>query len=663
MGLSEKTISVAVVGSVKSGKTTLVENLLAKAGAIDKPGKVEAKNTVSDFDPFEQEKQISINMTVEPLMWKNVKINLLDTPGFLDFKADSMAAIKFADAVLFVVDGASDIGVTTEMLWDYYVNLQDHKPAIFFINKMDKPEADENRIVEQIRSVLSNRAAPLFVNAGKEVVYIFGDTSSLSPDLQNIEANYRDMVLDAVAEADDTVLEKYLSGEEISQEELSKCYKAAMKERNFFPILMGSSISEVGLEDLLDFIAENVFSLPTVDYPADTVGIVLKTYIDPYVGRISVIKMLKGQLNSGMQLWNPETEQAVTIPKVSFVSGKKIVDANAIESPDIGAVTKVEELSTNSIICTSGIKVEAPHLDIPQPLLPKAIEPKTKSDQEKLLSSLHKIQTEDPSFIVFYDREMKQTIIEVQGEVQLHAIQAKLHERYHVEVTLAPREVPYRETIKGRAQAQGRYVKQTGGHGQYGVVFIEVWPTQRSAGYEFEDAIFGGAIPNNYIPSVDKGIRERMSRGVIAGYPVVDVHVKLFDGKYHPVDSSDMAFQIAGSLAFQEAFVNAKPILLEPIYKMTIRVPEDLVGDIMGDINARRGRVLGITAEGKWQVITAEVPYAEIIEYAKDFMSITGGRGTYNTEFIRYEEVPPNIAEQIIANRKAVLEREREKEE
>jgi elongation factor G len=660
MGLSEKVISVAVVGSVKSGKTTLVENLLAKAGAIDKPGKVESKNTVSDFDPFEQEKQISINLTVAPLNWKNVKVNLLDTPGFLDFKADSMAAIKFADAVLFVIDGTSDIGVTTEMLWDYYINLEQHKPAIFFINKIDKPEADEERVVGQIREVLSNRSAPLYINAGKEVIYIFDDTSSLPAQLQEIESRYRDMVLDSVAEADDTVLEKYLNGDEISKEELSRCYKVAMKDRNFFPILMGSSTSEVGLDDLLDFITENVNPISMPELNADTVGIVLKTYIDPYVGRISVIKMLKGQLTSGLQLWNPNTEQLITVPKVSFIMGKKIIDTEAVEAPDIGAVTKVEELSTSTVICTPGVKVDVPRLDVPQPLLPKAIEPKTKSDQEKLLSSLHKIQTEDPSFIVFYDKEMKQTVIEVQGEVQLNAILNKLHERYHVEVTLVPREVPYRETIKGRAQAQGRYVKQTGGHGQYGVVFIEIWPTDRSGGYEFENAIFGGAIPSNYIPSVDKGIRERMSRGVIAGYPVVDVHVKLFDGKYHPVDSSDMAFQIAGSLAFQEAFMKANPILLEPIYKMTIRVPEDLVGDIMGDINARRGRVLGINAEGKWQVITAEVPYAEIIEYAKDFMSITGGRGTYNIEFVRYEEVPPNIAEQIISKRKAILEKERE---
>jgi len=660
MGLSEKTITVAVVGSVKSGKTTLVENLLAKAGVIDKPGKVESKNTVSDFDPFEQERQISINLTVEPLVWKNVKINFLDTPGFLDFKMDSMSAIKFSDAVLFVVDGSSDIGVTTEMLWDYYLNLEQKKPALFFLNKMDKAEADQSRVVDQIRSLLSNRAAPLSVHANDKVVSVFDDLSGLPEELRNAAAEYKEMVLDAVAEADDVVLEKYLSGEEITQEELSRCFKSAMANGDFFPIMAGSCINDSGLENVLDFLSENVSPLPVPDFPdADTVGIVLKTYMDPYVGRISVIKMLKGSLTTGSQLWNPDTEQLITIPKVSFIVGKKIVDAETVAAPDIGAIVKVEELATNSVLCTPNVKVDVPRLDVPQPLLPKAIEPKTKSDQEKLLSSLHKIQTEDPSFIVFYDREMKQTVIEVQGEMQLNAILGKLHDRYHVEVTLAPREVPYRETIKGRAQAQGRYVKQTGGHGQYGVVFIEIWPTERSAGYEFEDAIFGGAIPNNYIPSVDKGIRERMSRGVIAGYPVVDVHVKLFDGKYHPVDSSDMAFQIAGSLAFQEAFMNAKPILLEPIYKITIKVPEELVGDIMGDINARRGRVLGISAEGKWQVITAEVPYAEIIEYAKDFMSITGGRGIYNTEFVRYEEVPPNIAEQIIEKRKAILEKEK----
>ncbi|NPV89021.1 elongation factor G [Coprothermobacteraceae bacterium] len=660
MGSSKKTLSVAVVGSVKSGKTTLVENLLALAGVIDKPGKVESGNTVSDFDPFEQEKQISINLTVEPLVWKDVKINLLDTPGFLDFRSDAMTAIKFADAVVFVIDGTADVGVTTEMMWDYYTSLPRRKPALFFINKLDKAEADEERIVEQIRTLLSNRAAPLYVEKGDIYTSVFDKNEGLPPEIRAECDKFKEEVLDAVAEADDSVLEKYLNGEDITEDELEKCYKIALTNGQFFPILAGSAVKQKGLAELLDFASKELEPIPPLSTEAETSAIVLKTYMDPYVGRISVVKVLSGSLRAGMQLWNPETEQVITLPKVNYLLGKKLLDTETVEATDIGAIAKLEELSTNMVLCTPGVKPAIERIDIPQPLLPKAIEPKTKSDQEKLLSSLHKIQAEDPSFIVFYDREMKQTVIEVQGEMQLNAILHKLHNRYHVEVTLKPREVPYRETIKGKAQAQGRYVKQTGGHGQYGVVFIEIWPTDRGQGYEFEDAIFGGAIPNNYIPSVDKGIRERMSKGVIAGYPVVDVHVKLFDGKYHPVDSSDLAFQIAGSLAFQDAFMNAKPVLLEPIYRLVIKVPQNLVGDIMGDINSRRGRVMGIDTEGKWQVITAEVPYAEIIEYAKDFMSMTGGRGNYTMEFVRYEEVPPNIAEQIIQARKALVDKEKE---
>ncbi len=651
-----KTIrNVALVGHHGTGKTALAEKILMKVGKIKSPG-------ISDFDDFEKEHGMSVNLTLLPFEYEGVKVNMIDTPGYLDFAGEACAALHVSETAIFVLDiSAREVGVQAERLWD---RGEDHDmPRIIFVNKMDKEGVNFREYLEVIWNAFGKKAMPLYLPIGegpnfKGLVSIFSD--EFPEEVQDLANELKEEVMDLVVEIDDEIMEKYLGGEEITKEEIGRAMKEAFLEGNFIPIIPGSVEKDIGLEELLKVIKEDAPSpaeriwekvytadKPLVDQPFG--AITFKVYIDTYIGKIVLFRVFGGSLKKGDTILVKDTGIQVRINHLYDILGKELTEIDEIGPGDMGAITKVEEISANQILTDPNNPVELTKIPYPQPIMPIAIEPKTKTDQEKLMQALHKCNEEDPSFETFYDTEMHQTVVNLQGDVQQKLLLDRLHNKYHVDVNIVQRKVPYRETIKGRAQAVGKFIKQTGGHGQYAVVHIEIWPLERGKGYEFEDAIFGGAISRTYIPSVDKGVRERMAKGVIAGYPVVDVHVKLFDGKEHPVDSSDYAFQVAGSLAFQEAMMKAKPILLEPIYKLTVKVPKDYVGDIMGDINSRRGRIIGMDTEGKYQVIIAEVPYAELMDYARAIRSITGGRGTFQMEFDHYAEVPAHMAEKIIA--------------
>ncbi len=651
-----KTIrNVALVGHHGTGKTSLAEKILIKLGKIKSPG-------IADFDEFEKEHGMSVNLKLLPFEYEGVKVNMIDTPGYLDFAGEACAALHVSETAIFVLDISSrEVGVQAERLWD---RGEDHDmPRIIFVNKMDREGVNFREYLDVIWNAFGKKAMPLYLPIGegedfKGLVSIFSD--EFPPEVQELADELKEKVMDLVVEIDDEIMEKYLSGDDITKEEIGRAMKEAFLEGNFIPIIPGSVEQDIGIDELLKVIKEDVPSpaeriwehaytneKPLIEQPFG--AITFKVYIDTYIGKIVLFRVFGGSLKKGDTILVKDTGAQVRINHVYSILGKELTEIDELGPGDMGAITKVEEISANQTLTDPNNPVELTKIPYPQPIMPIAIEPKTKTDQEKLMEALHKCNEEDPSFETFYDTEMHQTVVNLQGDVQQKLLLERLHNKYHVDVNIVPRKVPYRETIKGKAQAVGKFIKQTGGHGQYAVVHIEIWPLERGKGYEFEDAIFGGAISRTYIPSVDKGVRERMAKGVLAGYPVVDVHVKLFDGKEHPVDSSDYAFQVAGSLAFQEAMMNAKPILLEPIYKLTVKVPKDYVGDIMGDINSRRGRIIGMDTEGKYQVIIAEVPYAELMDYARAIRSITGGRGTFKMEFDHYAEVPAHLAEKIIA--------------
>ena len=651
----KKIRNVALVGHHGTGKTSLAEKILIKLGKIKSPG-------IADFDEFEKEHGMSVNLKLLPFEYEGVKVNMIDTPGYLDFAGEACAALHVSETAIFVLDISSrEVGVQAERLWD---RGEDHDmPRIIFVNKMDREGVNFREYLDVIWNAFGKKAMPLYLPIGegedfKGLVSIFSD--EFPPEVQELADELKEKVMDLVVEIDDEIMEKYLSGDDITKEEIGRAMKEAFLEGNFIPIIPGSVEKDIGIDELLKVIKEDVPSpaeriwehaytneKPLIEQPFG--AITFKVYIDTYIGKIVLFRVFGGSLKKGDTILVKDTGAQVRINHVYSILGKELTEIDEVGPGDMGAITKVEEISANQTLTDPNNPVELTKIPYPQPIMPIAIEPKTKTDQEKLMEALHKCNEEDPSFETFYDTEMHQTVVNLQGDVQQKLLLERLHNKYHVDVNIVPRKVPYRETIKGKAQAVGKFIKQTGGHGQYAVVHIEIWPLERGKGYEFEDAIFGGAISRTYIPSVDKGVRERMAKGVLAGYPVVDVHVKLFDGKEHPVDSSDYAFQVAGSLAFQEAMMNAKPILLEPIYKLTVKVPKDYVGDIMGDINSRRGRIIGMDTEGKYQVIIAEVPYAELMDYARAIRSITGGRGTFKMEFDHYAEVPAHLAEKIIA--------------
>ncbi|HET6947192.1 MAG TPA: elongation factor G [bacterium] len=681
---AERIRNVAVVGHGGTGKTSLVEAMLFLSKAVDRLGKVDDGTATTDFDPEEQRRRHTINASLAPLEWKDHKVNLIDAPGYPDFVGEVVGALRVVEGAIVVVDAVAGVQVQTEVAWRHAGAADVSR--IVVVNRLDRENARFDHALESLRAHFGTKVAPIQIPIGSEAsfagvvdilemkAYTFKNgeatVGEVPADLRAAAQAAREKLVEAAAETDDALVEKYLEAGELTQDELIHGLHAGVKAGTLIPVLCAAGTRLIGVPMILDALAtllpgpleraeitatdarQNAVTLsPKPDGPL--AALVFKTVADPYVGKLSYFRVYSGTLRSDLPLINSNKGKPERIGQVYFIRGKQQEATSQIGAGDIGAVAKLAETGTGDTLCGKEATLVLPPIAFPQPAISMAIEPKSKGDEDKMGSSLQRLAEEDPTFRVHRDPELKQTVISGMGESHLEIMADRLRRKFSVDVVLHPPKVPYRETIKRKAKAQGRYVKQTGGRGQYGVCFLELEPRERGAGFEFVDKIFGAAIPNQFIPSVEKGVRKTLEEGVLAGHPVVDVRVTLYDGKYHDVDSSDIAFQIAASMAFKDAATEAGVVLLEPIVDLRVRVPEEQMGDVIGDLNAKRGRIHGMEPQGDGHtVVVAQVPQAELLRYASDLRSMTGGRGTFEMAFSHYEEVPPQVTEKVVAQAK-----------
>lgn len=650
-GYTSETIrNVALVGHGGCGKTTFLESALLATGVIDRLGKVEDGNTVSDYDKMEIEKGFSINTSIVPVEWKDSKINFIDTPGYFDFIGEVNAALRASEAAVILVDAGAGIQVGTEQAWKACERYK--MPRFIVINKRDKDEFDFYKTFNKLKAK-------------------FGET--LIPFSWPLTAEIDEELKEAIAMTDDLLMEKYFNGDDFSDEEIKKGLVKGISEGGIVPVCSSAFSLGHGIEGLLDLLVtyvptplqhgaykgfndnnEQVEKMCVVD--ATPSAFVFKTIVDPFVGKISIMKVVTGKLTSGMEILNERTGKTEKLGKLFFLRGKEQQELNYAEAGDIVAVAKLQHTVSGDTLCDKNDIIRYLPLDYPSPSLYVAIEAADKKDEDKIFSGLTRLREEDPSFVVERNDETHQTLLGGQGEMQLNIVMAKLKDRFGVEVKTVPQKIAYRETIKGTSDVQGKHKKQSGGAGQYGDVHIRFSPSQEE--FEFSEELFGGSIPKNYVPAVEKGLKESMEKGPLAGCKVVNIKAVLYDGSYHDVDSNEMAFKIAASLAFKKGIAEAKPCLLEPVMRLEIIVPDDYVGDVMGDMNKRRGKILGMEplAEGG-QKLMAEAPQAELFDYAIVLRSMTQARGNFSMHFERYEEVPAQIAQKIIAAHQAEQEK------
>lgn len=642
-GYTSETIrNVALLGHGGCGKTTFLESALYETGVIPKMGKVEDGNTVSDYDKMEAEKGYSINTSVVPIEWKNSKINFIDTPGYFDFVGEVNAALRAAEAAVILVDAGAGVQVGTEAAWNACERYK--TPRFIVINKRDKDEFDYHKTFAELKEA-------------------FGET--LIPFSWPITTEIDEELKEAIAMADDELMEKYFEGEDFSDEEIKKGLVKGISDGVIVPVCSSAFELGHGIEGLLDLLItyvptplqhgpykgfndknEPVERISLTDAPMS--AFVFKTIIDPFVGKISLMKVVTGKINSGTEVYNERAGKSEKFGKLFFLRGKEQLELNYAEAGDIVAVAKLQYTMSGDTLCDKSDIIRYLPLDYPSPTYFIAIEAENKADDEKMGTGLAKLREEDPSFVVERNPETHQTLLGGQGDIQLGIILAKLKDRFGVSVKTIPQKIAYRETIKGASDVQGKHKKQSGGAGQYGDVHIKFSPSQEE--FEFSEELFGGSIPKNYVPAVEKGLIESMEKGPLAGCKVVNVKAVLYDGSYHDVDSNEMAFKIAASLAFKKGIAEAKPCLLEPIMHMEIYVPDAYMGDVMGDMNKRRGKILGMEPQANGgQKLLAEAPQAELFDYALGLRSMTQGRGTFDMRFERYEEVPAQIAQKIIA--------------
>ncbi|MCX7796986.1 MAG: elongation factor G [bacterium] len=671
------------------GKTSLTDAILFNAKLVDRLGSVDIGNSNVDSEPEEIKRKTTIMLKVFPIPWKEYKINIIDTPGYSDFIGDVLSGIKVAESAVMLICASSGIQVNTEILWD--ILEEQEKPRIIFLNRIDREGANFFKVYNDLRERLSNKIFALQLPLGEQANFsgiidilskkAYKFTSGnyqevlLPEEYEDRVEELREHLIEAVVENDDELLQKYLEGENISDEEILKGMRTAIKEGKAFPLLCGSAIKNIGVHQLLDAIKDllpspeegkveiltddGAITLAKLDPSKPPSIFVFKTTADPFVGKLALFKVHTGILKSDSTLLNITKGVEEKLGHLAFPKGKAQEPTGEIITGDIGVVAKVQSLGTSDTLCDKSYPVKYVPIKFPQPLYSVAVIPKSKGDEEKLSNALSRLQEEDPTFISYYNTETHQTIVSGLGDLHIEVILERIKRKFGVEVDTELPKIPYRETITTKVKVQGKYKRQTGGRGQYGDCWIEIEPLPRGGGYEFVDKIFGGAIPQNYRPSVEKGIKEAMEEGVLAGYPLVDIRVTLVDGSYHPVDSSDMAFKIAGSMALKKGAAEANPVLLEPIMYIEVTVPEEFMGDCIADLNSKRAKIIGMEAQGKYQVIKAHVPMAEILRYSIDLKSITQGRGKYKVEFSHYDVVPSKIAEEIIANSK----KEKEKEE
>jgi len=674
--------TVALVGHGGSGKTTLMEAIAFDLGLTTRLGSVEDGNTLSDFGAEEQKRQISINTSVFSVDHKGKHLHVLDCPGYADFIGDLRSAMRVTDSAVFVVSGVHGVEVQTEKAWEFSEELG--LASVFYISKMDRENADFEKTLGTIKDFLSDKAVPLFLPIGSEanfkgVVDLLGQKafvykgdgstefteSEVPEDMLSEVGTAREALLEKIVESDDELMMRYLEGEEIGREEILSALRRAVRDRDIFPVIPGSSTSNIGILQLLDSIAE-VCPAP-VDMPPrkavageeeitvapDPEGpfraLCFKIMVDPYVGKLSFLRVFSGALTSESPIYNVNKQEEERISAFKLMKGKEGEDVKEIVTGDIVAIPKLHSTAVGDTLAVKGETATFPPIKFPKPVYSVAVLPKSRNDEDKLATALGKMLEEDPTLQFEKNPETLDSVLSGMGDLHIDILLSKIKERYGVELDTKTPKVPYRETIKKSAKAQGKYKKQTGGRGQYGDVHIEFQPLPRGEGFEFEDKIVGGAVPKSYIPAVEKGLREAIQKGVLAGFPTVDIKAILFFGSYHDVDSSEMAFKIAASMAFKKAISEASPILLEPIMNVEVVVPEEYLGDVMGDFNARRGKIMGIDSRGHLQVVKAQVPLAEMFRYAIVLRSMTSGRGNFTMEYSHYEEVPQDIAKKIIA--------------
>ena len=643
--------------------------MLFQSGAANRLGAVEQGTTVADWDEDEHKRQMSLAAAVCHAEWQDRKLNLIDAPGDPGFQADSIAALRVVEGALFVLNGVNGVEVQTTRLWDRSEQLG--LSRVIFVNMLDRERADFFTVIEQLREQFSKHCVAVQIPIGHEheltgIVDLFHMRAYMSPDggregdpvdipdaIAADAASYREQLVDAVVETDEALMERYLEEGEVSGEELAAALKNAVSNDDLFPVLCGSATKNLGTTGLLDLLVEGVPSpaKKPLDLGIEANGaaaFVWKTVADPFAGRINVFRVLSGQVGSDSNLVNPRTKGKERFGQVLLLQGKEHSPADALQAGDIGAVAKLKDVMTGDLLLEKDDASEAPILDFPQPVMSFAITPRAKGDEEKMATALRRLAEEDPTLVLRRDDQTGEQLLAGLSQMHVEVAVDRLHRRFSVDVDLHQPRVPYLETIRKESRAQGRYKKQTGGRGQFGDCHIVLEPLPGHEGYEFVDKIVGGVIPQGFRPAVDKGIQEAMARGELAGAPVQGVRVVLVDGSYHNVDSSEMAFKIAGSMAFKAAYEKADPVLLEPIMALEATVPDDAVGAVNGDLNSRRGRLHGMEPRGGMTVIKAEVPMAEVLTYSQSLTSLTGGRGDYALSFLRYEEVPTHIAQKII---------------
>ncbi len=676
----DKIRNLALIAHQGTGKTTLTESLLHRMGNISRMGSVEEGNTVSDYHAEEISRQISISTTLVVGEHKDVKINLLDTPGFTDFTGEVKSAVRVADAVGVLVHAVSGIEVGTELFWGFAEELK--LPRFFYINQCDREHADFDQTVETL-SQAYGAAVPVQypVNLGEKFNQIIDlitmklitwnpdggvkSRADIPAELMGKAEELHQNLVENVAETDDELMEKFFENDGLTRDEMLEGLRKGFRECSIFPVLCGSAHKQVGSSLLLDFLVDIIPS--PLDVPAETasgadgketelscgpkaetVSLVFKTMSDKHVGDLAFFKVFQGTLRSGGDMYNTTRSKSEKIGQIFTISGKERTSVNSVPAGDMGALVKLKDTHTGDTLFGSKSGLTLPGVEFPDPVIRVAMEPRDQGDEEKIGNALHVLVEEDPSYQFQYNAELQQLIVAGQGELHLSVLTDRMKERFNVEVNQVEPRIPYRETIKGAAEGQGKYKKQSGGRGQYGDCWLRLEPMPRGDEFEFVNAIVGGVIPSKFIPAVEKGIKSATGEGVIAGYKVVDIKVTCFDGSYHTVDSSENAFKVAASMGFRKVFKNAKPVMLEPIDDVEVRVPEEFMGDVMGDISSRRGKIMGMDAAGKFQVIRAKVPLAELYKYSSTLRSLTGGRGLYKGSFSHYEEVPHDIQARLV---------------
>ena len=675
--------NVGLIGHGATGKTSLAEALLFYTNNTDRLGKVEDGTTVMDYEQEEKKRGISLSTSIASFEENNTKINIVDMPGYFDFQGEMVQGMRAVDIATIVVCAVSGVQVGTEKAWDYCEKIK--LPRAFFINKMDRENASFDKTLEQMKERFGMSIVPIQYPIGKEsdfngIVNVISKTalqynpktSKMEPidipeELKDKIDECKQMIMEAVAETDEELLDKYLNDGELCDDDIYAGLIKGCSQGEIAPVLCGSATKVIGIKSMINSIVqcfpspehslpqkamnlatnEEVFIKINEDKPFS--ALVFKTIADPFVGKISLFRVMTGKIKGELTVLNSNKEKSEKLNHLFFMRGKNQIPTQEIVAGDIGAVSKLQYTATGDTLCSEDFKIMYDKINLPNAVMPMAILPKAKGDEEKISLSLSKLMEEDPVFKVERDVENAETIIWGLGETHLEVIASRIKSKFGADVLLQSPKVPYRETIKGTSDVQGKHKKHSGGHGQYGDVKIKFEPrNDGELDLEFVDKVVGGAVPRNFIPAVEKGLRDCISNGVLAGYPVVGLKATLYDGSYHPVDSSEMAFKIAASIAYKKGLELAKPILLEPVMNVQILVPDSYMGDVMGDINKRRGRVIGMEPEGKVQKISAEVPMAEMFNYATDLRSMTQARGSFTSEFLRYDEVPANEVSKIL---------------